>query len=242
MTWIWYSDNLKLCYPKNMATKIFSSMKEVTDDVHRHFIKAGISTVNIVAASARNNAKREIENKFTLRNNFTTNQLRFTPCGNSVQSLSQIKSETGIMEKAGYMARQEQGGTHRNKNGGNLVIPTTKARGGSNEKKVRRSYYYSAIKDRVIRGSTNFSSHKAALVARAFVAAKIQGFIRMNNSIFKVSSFRKAGKNISFKSTHILNLKHQSTHTPKKEWLEPASERAAQMMQDVFNQQMDKLK
>lgn len=48
-------------------------MKEVTDDVHRHFIKAGISTVNIVAASARNNAKREIENKFTLRNNFTTN-------------------------------------------------------------------------------------------------------------------------------------------------------------------------
>lgn len=63
----------------------------------------------------------------------------------------------------------------------------------------------------------------------------------MNNSIFKVTSFRKSGDNVSFKSTHILNLKYPSTHTPKKAWLEPASDYAAQMMQDIFNKEMDKL-
>ena len=224
-----------------MADKIFSSMSEVVKDVHHRFIKAGINTVNIVAANARNNAIKNVQSNFTLRNNFTIKQILFSKCAGNVQSLNQIKSETGITERASYMERQEHGGLHRNSNG-NLVIPTTKARGGSNEKPVRRSYYYSTIRPLVIHGSTNFKSKKAAHVARAFVAVKNHGFIRMNNSIFKVTSFRKNGENISFKSPHILNLKYESTHTPEKKWLEPASDYAAQMMQEIFNQQMDKLK
>lgn len=223
-----------------MATKIFSSFLQVTADVNRRFLKAGINTVNIVAATARNNAIRNVQNDFTLRNSFTTKQIRFTKCASNVKTLNHIKSETGATDRISYMERQEKGGTHRGTNG-NLVIPTTKARGGSNLKTVRRSYYYSAIKPLVIHGSTNFKSKKAAHVARAFVAAKTHGFIRMNNSIFKVTSFRKSGDNVSFKSTHILNLKYQSTHTPKKAWLEPASDYAAQMMQDIFNKEMDKL-
>ncbi len=238
---IWYSDNSNLCYSKSMTTKIFSSLSQVTADVKHRFIKAGVNTVNIVAATARNNAIRNIQSNFTLRNNFTAKQIVFTKCGQNVKNLSQIKSEAGATEKIPYMERQEQGGIRRNKNGGNLVIPTTKARGGSNSKTVRRSYYYSRIRPLVVRGSTNFKSKKAALVARAFVAAKNHGFIRMNNSIFKVSSFRKNGDNVSFKSTHILNLKYASTYTPKKAWLEPASDYAARMMQEIFNQQMDKL-
>lgn len=223
-----------------MSTKIFSSLTQVTADVYRRFVKAGINTVNIVAATARNNAVRNVQRNFTLRNNFTTKQIQFTKCAQNVKQLNQIKSETGITEKAAYMERQEQGGIHKNQNG-NLVIPTTQARGGSNAKKVRRSYYYSNIKPLVVRGSTNFKSKKAAHVARAFVAAKIHGFIRMNNSIFKVTSFRKNGNNVSFKSTHILNLKYAGTYTPKNAWLEPASAYAAQMMQEIFNHQMDKI-
>lgn len=224
-----------------MATKTFSSLSQVTADIHRRFIKAGVNTVNIVAATARNNAVKNVQNSFTLRNSFTAKQIQFTKCGQNVRSLNQIKSETGVTEKAAYMERQEQGGTRKNANG-NLVIPTTNARGGSNAKTVRRSYYYSNIRPRIVHGSTNFKSKKAAHVARAFVAAKNHGFIRMNNSIFKVSGFRKSGGNVSFKSTHILNLKYESTYTPKKAWLEPASDYAAQMMQEIFNQQMDKLK
>lgn len=223
-----------------MPTKIFSSLSQVTADVNRRFIKAGINTVNIVAATARNNAIRNVQKDFTLRNNFTTRQILFTKCASNVHTLNQIKSETGATQKIAYMERQEQGGVHRGTNG-NLAIPTTKARGGSNAKAVRRSYYYSNIRPLVVHGSTNFQSKKAAHVARAFVAAKTRGFIRMNNSIFKVTSFRKNGDNVSFKSTHILNLKYAHTYTPQKAWLEPASNYAAQMMQEIFNQQMDKL-
>lgn len=223
-----------------MAVKILSSINEVTNDVHRRFIKAGINTVNIVAANARKSAIQNVQQNFTLRNNFTTKQIQFTQCGQNVQTLNQIKSEVGATEKAGYMARQEQGGVKRNKNGGNLIIPNTITRGGSNSKPVRRAYYYNNIKPRIVRGSTKFSSHKAALVARAFVAAKTQGFIRMNNSIFKVSNFRKAKSgDVKFRSAEILNLRYTQTITPKKEWLEPASEVAARDMQAIFNQQMD---
>ena len=58
---IWYSDNSKSCYSVIMATKIFSSFSQVTADVNRRFLKAGINTVNIVAATARNNAIRNVQ-------------------------------------------------------------------------------------------------------------------------------------------------------------------------------------
>lgn len=131
--------------------------------------------MNIVAATARNNAIRNVQNNFTLRNNFTTKQIRFTKCAANVKTFRQIKSETGATDRIPYMERQEKGGTHRGANG-NLIIPTTKARGGSNTKTVRRPYYYSAIKPLIVHGSTGFKSKKAAHVARAFVAAKTHGY------------------------------------------------------------------
>lgn len=45
--------------------------------------------------------------------------------------------------------------------------------------------------------------------------------------------------NVKFRSAEILNLRYTQTITPKKEWLEPASEAAARDMQAIFNQQMD---
>ncbi|MGP1603250.1 MAG: hypothetical protein ACTTGZ_02350 [Treponema sp.] len=112
-----------------------------------------------------------------MRNNFTTKQIQFTQCAKGVQTLSRIQSETGITAKAEYMARQEQGCEHKGKNGNNLIIPNTRARVSSNAKPVRCSYYYGNVKSRIVHGSTKFSSHKAAHVARAFVAAQTQDFI-----------------------------------------------------------------
>ena len=223
-----------------MATKIFSSMKEVADDVHRRFIKAGINTVNIVAASARNNAVRNIQNEFILRNNFTAGGVKFTPCSSSVKTLSEISSTTGIDEKRGYMARQEQGGIRKSSSGSNLVIPNTNARKGkSNASLVSNRYRYANIKQNFYKRQ---GSSKMALAVAAFNAAQHQGFIRIDNTIFQVSRFESKRDNRMFVAKPVLNLKHSATQTPKKEWLEPASEYAAQMMQDVFNQQMDKLK
>lgn len=223
-----------------MPNIIVKSIKEAVDDTNRRFIRAGINTVNIVAANARKNAQEEISRNFTLRNNFTINSVRFTQCPQSVTRINDIKSETGITDRASYMARQETGGTRTNPSGSSLVIPTTAARRGSNKNPVSRSYYYSSIKSKLVTTSRQ-GSRKAALVARAAVAAKIHGFIRLKDAIYKVTNFRSSGDHPRFRLTQILNLKHKVTITPKNEWLNPASQKAAQDMQQIFNSQMEKL-
>ena len=218
-----------------------NSFQDVCKDVEQRFVKAGIKTVNIVAASARNNAKREIEKNFTLRNKFTLSGVRFTPCGENVKTLSEIKSFAGIDERRGYMERQEIGGRKENPSGKNLIIPNTRARGGSNTHQVLSPYRYNKVIANTVHWPKRNGSRKARLVATAFVAAKEGKFIRIKDSFFKVSNFQKSGDKISFKAKQFLNLKHDSTYTPKTEWLSPAADYAAKMMQTVFNKQMDML-
>lgn len=223
-----------------MATKIFPTFQAALADAKKSFITAGVATVNIVAAIARKNAQSNISKNFTTRNTFTVNSVRFTQASKSVTRLSDIKSETGITERAGYMARQETGGTKRSGTGANLIIPTTTARGGSNAKTVRQKYYWSSIKPKLVT-SNRRGSRKASLVARASIAARTGGFVRNKDIIFKVSNFRFTRGAPKFKLTPILNLKHRTTQTPQTEWLAPASETAAQDMQAIFNAQMDRL-
>ena len=223
-----------------MATKTFSgrgAFARVLDDVNKNIKTASVNAVNRTAFTARKNAIFNIENNFTLRNNFTQKNIHTTPCSKSVSKISDIKASTGILEPAGYMARQETGGTKRSPSGKNLIIPNTRARGGSNKNRVKKQYTYAAvIKNRVV-----WSEHKNRLVATAFIAAKYHKFMRMNNAFFTVSNFRQGKNKVSFKLKQILNQKHETTFTPSNPWLEPASEYAANLMQDFYNQEMDKL-
>lgn len=222
-----------------MATKIFSSFSQVTADVNRRFLKAGINTVNIVAATARNNAIRNIKKDFTLRNDFTIGGVKFIKCGVNVKTLSEISSSTGIDERRGYMARQEEGGVKKNHGGSNLIIPNTNARvGKSNSSAISSQYRYKNLKQKLYRRQ---NSSKMALAVAAFNAAKNKGFIRINNTIFQVSRFEPKRDNRMFIAKPVLNLKFKTTYTPKKAWLEPASDYAAQMMQDIFNKEMDRM-
>lgn len=210
------------------------------EDVKKNCITAGVSTVNIVAANARKNAQANIAGSFTTRNNFTVNSVRFTRCPGSVRRLADVRSQMGITERAGYMARQETGGTRRSNTGANLIIPTTTARGGSNAQRVRQKYYWSKVKPKLVT-SNRGGSRKASLVARASIAAKTGGFVRSKDIISKVSNFRFTRGAPRFRLTPILNLKHRTTQTPQTEWLAPAGEAAAKDMQAIFNSQMEKL-
>lgn len=207
-------------------------------DAKHKMTGAAKDTVNIVAAMARKNAQQNISSQFTTRNTFTANSVRFTQAKNA-RKLADIKSETGITERAGYMTRQETGGTKKSPSGSNLIIPNTRARGGSNANKVRRKYHY----DEVIKNTVSWrpnGTKESRLVATAFVAAREKKFMRMNNAFFTVANFHKTKSGVKFRMKEILNLKHKSTHTPQNEWLEPASEDAAKNMQSIFNSQMDK--
>lgn len=217
------------------------SYNSALKDAEKNIIQAAGATVNIVAALARKNAQENIKNQFTTRNNFTANSVRFTPSQKSKKKLDGIKSETGITERAGYMARQETGGTRRSENGGNLIIPNTRARGGSNKNTVRRKFYYANIKNNMVSFPSRNGSRKAASVAQAYVATKTKKFIRRKNAIFSVSNFRKTKSGVTFRLKEILNLKHKTTYTSQNEWLKPASEDAAKDMQAIFNSQMEKI-
>lgn len=224
-----------------MPTKIVPTFQAALEDAKKNFIKAAIITVNIVAANARKNAQANITGNFTTRNNFTVNSVRFTLAPKSVRRLADIKSETGITERAGYMARQETGGTKRAASGKNLIIPNTRARGGSNKNKVHRRYHYNEVIKNTVSWTDRSGSRKARLVATAFVAAKQHKFIRMNDAFFTVSKFRKSKGSVNFRLNQILNLKYRTTQTPQTEWLSPASETAAKDMQAIFNSQMEKM-
>lgn len=223
-----------------MNVKVVSSFAAAIADSNKAILKASKNTVNIVAAIARKNAMKNIQDNFTLRNNFTVNSVRFTQCPPGAARLQDVKSQVGITERAGYMERQEKGGA-KTAGSKNLVIPTTKARGGSNAGKVRQKYYYSQVAKNLVHGSTKFKSHKARTVAQAAVAAKTKKFIRRNDAIFAVTNFRASKGRVRFRLSEVLNLKHKSTITPKKEWLQPAATAAASEMQSIYNSEMAKL-
>ena len=116
---------------------VFDSMQEVTKDFGKKALKAGVKTVNIVAATARKNAISEIEKKFTLRNRFTVNSVRFTQCPPSVGKLSDVKSSVGILEQAGYMARQETGEHERQKRRDEQGAGLKRVQVRKNKKRIR---------------------------------------------------------------------------------------------------------
>lgn len=223
-----------------MPVKTMPDYLAALHDAEKNCIKAATATVNITAANARKNAQENIKSQFTNRNNFTEKSVLYTQSPKSTKKLDKIKSETGITERAGYMARQETGGTKKAPSGSNLTIPTTAARGGSNASKVRRKYTYDNVIKNTIHWSKRFEEKGARIVATAFIAAREKKFMRINDAFFRVTNFRKTKSGVKFRMKEILNLKHKTTETPKNEWLKPASEDAAKDMQAIFNSQMDK--
>lgn len=226
-----------------MATKVFTGRNAfslVIADIKKCQKVAAVNAVNRAAYTARKNAISNVEKNFTLRNNFTTKKIITTPAKKSA-SLNDIVAYTGAVKRIAYMERQEIGGEKRTKSGRNLVIPNTRTRGGSNSNLVSKDFYFRTVKKNTIK-SKRKGSRKSNLVARAALAAdKNDKFIRIGESFFQVTNFRKGKNTVSFKTKQILNLKHKTTYTPAKPWLEPASEYAANLMQDFYNQEMDKL-
>ena len=220
------------------AIKVVKTFDEACKDAQKSMLKAAALSLNQAAFQASQNAKEIVNNKFTLRNNFTAASIRYTKCARA-NSVADLKSETGILERAGYMARQEEGGNKTSRSGSALVIPTTYARRNNPKNKLPASMYYAKIKERLVNIPAGHGSKSANSVARAFIAKNIGGFVRYNNSIFKITSFKAKNGAVSFRKKLVLNLKHKSTYTPSTPWLTPAAEQAAKNLQVYFNKNMN---
>ena len=228
---------------KTIILKGVNAYSKAMKDVQGKMATAAAAAVTKTAYTARKNAISNIEKNFTLRNTFTTRQIFTTPARKNT-NLKNIKAYTGALDPAGYMARQESGGIKKSDTGANLIIPNTRARGGSNSNKVQKRYTYTNVIKNTARWSNRNGSRRARMVATAYYAAKHSKFMRIGDSYFRITNFRKTKggtPKVKFTARQILNLKHKTTYTPKKEWLKPASEYAEKLTPQFYQQEMDKL-
>ena len=232
----------------NMVYDDLNKMKLLCDDLKKDLIKAAIATVNIKAALARKEAINNIKNNFTLRNNFTTSQIQFTPAPEGHFSISDIHSTIGVTQKAAYMARQEEGGEHTPSQGKTLAIPTNVARGGSIKSAVLSSMHVKNLGKKRVIGNSNreYNSHKAFIAARAFIAFKEGLFLPLGGSgdrsnLHEVISFQSTGDKIEFKTRQVYKFEQEKTITPSQPWLLPACEKVDADSQQIFNSQAKKV-
>ena len=219
----------------------------LTKDMQKIVLTAAINTVNIQAAMARKAAVFNAKSQLIMRNTFSVRQIQFTKCSPNIHRLQQVQSVVGATEKAPWMERQEEGGERKTETGGNLMIPGTAARGGSNARTISRTMYYKSIRGKVVKGAyqkmagTHFSGTKGShIVAAAFIAFKKDKFFKISDKIYKITGFEKQGRNIVFKKQLIYNISHPTTQTPENRWLEPATTKPAEIGQSIFNKQIEK--
>ena len=237
----------------NMVYDDPDKMHLLCADIKEGIIKAAIATVNIKAALSRKEAIKNIKGDFTLRNNYTTAQVQFTPMPEGRYSISAIQSVIGITEKAAYMARQEEGGERTPSRGNTLAIPTDVARGGSVRNPVISAMRVGKIgKRKRVHGNTsrNYASHKAFNVARAFVAFTEGLFLPLGGSgdqrnLHAVTSFQRSDSasfnpKIKFETMQVYKFDMEQTITPPTPWLLPACEKVEAESQNIFNSQARK--
>jgi hypothetical protein len=215
----------------------------LTTDFQEQMKKGARATVNIQAALTRKKGIENIKDDFTLRNNYTTSQVQFTPMPEGQYAFSEIQSTVGITEKAGYMARQEFGGPHKPENSDTLPIPTNLARGGNRGSPVLRKNYLDKLKK--VKGadySREGGTYRSKLVARAAVAFREKIPMRFTNNLFIIKDFEKYGEGrISFEREMVYNFDKPETITPESPWLRPAADEVAKDTESIFISQMKKL-
>jgi hypothetical protein len=242
------------------------AIKDMCSDVRKTIKKAASQTVNAVAFEARKNIKTCVQNEFINRNSFTTsgNALFVTKAAfGHTENLGDIHASVGFSEAAAYMRRQDEGGEHEGPAGNTLAIPTDKARkGGMNTGLVDRQFYLRELAKRKVCGSFKKGYRlpsgeiwngkrekdkgsrgmpRAAGVARAFVAFSENKLIHYGRNLFAVTDFIKSGDDdVSFDIQQVYNFEHESTFTPAHNFFLPECEKAAEGIQQLFNENMDK--
>jgi hypothetical protein len=226
-----------------MVIKDPSSFHLLTADLKEQIIKGAINTVNMMAFLGRRKAQENIRSSFTTRNTFTQKSVMVTQMPQGRYALSAIQATTGILERAGYMERQEFGGVHKPTSGGNLSIPTNVARGGSKASQVQKVFRVSALKRLKLRGVVKAArgTHKSRQVARAAVAFRERKLIQYGQNLHFVDAFSTAGGRVHFKLRQVYGFDKPSTVTPSQPWMRPAYEAVDADGEKIFISQMKKL-
>jgi hypothetical protein len=222
------------------------AIKEMTKDIRRWIKKSCTEAVNAAAFAARENLAGRIKNEFYVRTPFLTSGKALfvtkAPFGKT-ESLADIKASVGFTEAASFMKRQDMGGWHHAAQAGKrLRIFTDAAReGGTKAGPVQRGYGYTKnTRKMAIPLITKGISHKSKQVRRAAVAYKSGMLMYFNRSLFRIRNFKKTSDGVRFEKTMIINRAYERTFTPAHNFFMPECDKAAQNMQELFNEAMDR--
>jgi len=227
--------NIKLTVNSKHAERGFADIQKANE-------VAAKNTLNTIAALTRKNSIERIKADFILRNNFTEKSIAYDRV-KSKAALNDMQSITGALQHADYMRLQHTGGIRRPKRGSKVAIPQDFSRGGSKKRLVTKSFYLTVIKPNTVRGKfkKKFTSKKARTVAMAYVANKRNKFLKYNENIYKVTSFSKGKKGISFRKKHLYNVSERTTKVKRNTWLWDSAKKPAADAQNIYNSQFKKM-
>jgi hypothetical protein len=204
-------------------------------------------TLSTQAALTRKNALRQIKSDMTLRNTHTARQIQFDKAKETSVTSQAFRAfaVVGATKKAGYMELQEEGGRKKTKRGGtSIAIGRPSARGGSTGQTISRQYYLNKMKNKTVKGSfaKNYRSRKARNVARYAVGFAKSKYVRSNNKIFEVTSFKGGGgSRPKIKMRLLYTLAHDPVRVPPSPWLEPSTRQPARDGFNIYKSRMKKL-
>jgi len=115
--------------------KLKEELKSYGDEVLPRVIA---ESINIVVKEAVIQQKKSIRSKFTLRNKYTENSVRYYKA-NPKKTISKMNAVTGSVSP--YMDEQEFGGYRRPKKGRAVPVATLAARGGNANATVRKKFH-----------------------------------------------------------------------------------------------------
>jgi hypothetical protein len=116
-------------------TKYEKQLKKLGEKVYPIVIA---ETLNQVAGFAHYASQKNLRQKFTLRNKYVENGLKFWKA-NPKTNIDKINAVTGSITP--FMDVQETGGIRKPKKGKSLPIPTLRARGGNKSSRIKKRYY-----------------------------------------------------------------------------------------------------
>jgi hypothetical protein len=220
-----YTEYLLRLYPKNLRATVASYLFKVAYETREESIK-------------------NLRNNFILRNRYTEKGVLYH-VQTRADSLNNMYAEVGAVGGPtksggrGYLARQEIGG-YVPRGGEGVPIAQRAARvGKSKEKRVTTSKRLRNMSD-TLRFSAYrgyFKSRKAALVAMAIAAKKKNKPLEMpwKDGVFEIRgkiNISRKGK-VKFKNNFLYSYE-SNVRTPKREWLQPATDTTMKKADRLF--------
>lgn len=196
------------------------------------------NTLNICAAVSRKNYIRLTDKGFYNKTKFVQKSIAFDRV--KQESINNMESKVGALNRAKFMLVQEEGGT-RHKRGNHYSIASTFARGGSNKNLVKKEYYVNQLVRNKMRKAKSTRSRKSQAVAMMYMANKLGKLYSLDKGIYSVLNFNKPSRNsVDIKTKLLYAFKKSPIKIKGRHYLEKAIDNPSKDIDTIYEKQLKK--